>query len=65
MQHKAVGVLAVIRLRMFPCMGLWLLDFPFLVDARNVQGLVQHCCIRVCSDIVEVVTTLMGCPRAQ
>ena len=53
MQHKAVGVLAVIRLRMF------------LVDARNVQGLVQHCCIRVCSDIVEVVSSLMGCPRAQ
>ena len=41
------------------------LIFFFLADSTNVQIPVQHCCIRVCSDIVEVVTTLMGCPRAR
>ena len=28
---------------------------------RNVQVSAEHCYIRVCSDSVEVVTTLMGC----
>ena len=37
------------------------LIFFFVADWTNVQIPVQHCCIRVCSDIVEVVTTLMGC----
>ena len=58
-QHEAFGVLAVIQFRMFA--PTW----PSVADSTNVQVPVQHCCIRVCSDIVEVVTTLMGCPRAR
>ena len=45
----------MICLRMFPYMG-WAsgcFDFPFLADARNVQVPVEHCCIRVCPDILE------------
>ena len=29
------------------------LIFFFLADARNVQVPVEHCCIRVCPDILE------------
>ena len=57
----------MICLRMFPYMG-WAcgcFDFPFLADARNVQVPVEHCCIRVCPHILEVVTTLMRCPTAR
>ena len=57
----------MICLRMFPYMGraCGCFDFPFLADARNVQVPVEHCCIRVCPHILEVVTTLMRCPTAR